>query len=160
MYYPHGLHGWLNEIFGVETDGPAIQEVGAVFCKENRLLTFPNILQNQVQPFKLVDSSKLGYRKILALFLVDPNIRIIGTANVPPQQRDWWRERVDRDFSKTEVALGSLSNELKDRVYESVHDFPIGLDEAKEIRLRLMEERENYAIAHDENFKTTREFSL
>jgi hypothetical protein len=40
----------------------------------------------------LVDPTKPGHRRSIALWLVDPNLRIISTANVPPQQRDWWAE--------------------------------------------------------------------
>jgi hypothetical protein len=88
MSYPQSVHGWLEEVFGCRNEEAAVQEVGSVLCKEGRLLAFPNILQHQVQPFELVDKTKKGHRKILALFLVDPGIRVISTANVPPQQRD------------------------------------------------------------------------
>jgi len=122
-------------------------------------LTFPNILQHRVQPFKLADPTKPGHRKILALFLVDPGIRIISTANVPPQQRDWWSESVVKDFAKSGKALGKLSPELKDKVFESVDDFPISMEEAKEIRLRLMEERKKYVVQNVRAFES-HEFSL
>jgi hypothetical protein len=42
----------------------------------------------------LVDPTKPGHRRFIALWLVDPNLRIISTANVPPQQRDWWAEAI------------------------------------------------------------------
>jgi hypothetical protein len=122
-------------------------------------LTFPNILQHRVQPFKLADPSKLGHRKILALFLVDPGIRIIGTANVPPQQRDWWSESVIMDIAKTGKALAKLSPELKDKVFENVDDFPISVEEAKEVRLSLMEERKKYVVQNVAAFEE-HEFSL
>jgi hypothetical protein len=88
MGYPQNVHGWLEEVYGCRNEEAAVQEVGSVLCKEGRLLTFPNILQHQVQPFELADKTKKGHRKILALFLVDPGIRVISTANVPPQQKD------------------------------------------------------------------------
>ncbi|KMK61263.1 hypothetical protein Y699_02104 [Aspergillus fumigatus Z5] len=34
-----------------------------------------------------------GHRKILAFLLVDPHLSMISSANVPPQQEDWWKER-------------------------------------------------------------------
>ncbi|KAJ6184217.1 hypothetical protein N7519_005518 [Penicillium mononematosum] len=58
-----------------------------------RLLTFPNTLQHRVSPFSLADNTKPGHRKILALFLVDPNLRIISSANVPPQDELWWKRK-------------------------------------------------------------------
>ena len=54
-------------------------------------------------------------------------------------------------FSSKEEALGKLSNELKDKVFEGV-DFPIGMDDAKEIRLRLMDERRSYGEKAAGNF--------
>lgn len=122
-------------------------------------MTFPNILQHQVQPFKLADATKSGHRKILALFLVDPGIKVISTAVVPPQQRDWWSEKVVEKTSISNVGLGGLSNELKDKVFAAVEDFPIGLDEAKEIRLRLMDERKQYVLVQGQNFESST-FSL
>jgi hypothetical protein len=153
MGYPQSVHGWLEDIFGCEQDGPAVQEVGTVLCSEGRLLTFPNILQHQVQPFALENPTKKGHRKILALFLVDPGLRIISTANVPPQQKEWWSEEVDRQMKESGKAMGKLSNELKDKVFDDVEDFPIGMDEAKELRLKLMEERTQYVIASERAFK-------
>lgn len=40
--------------------------------------------------FKLEDPTKPGHRRFIALWLVDPHRRILSTANVPPQQKDWW----------------------------------------------------------------------
>ena len=112
-----------------------------------------------MQPFKLDDTTKPGHRKILALFLVDPGIRIISTANVPPQQRDWWGEEVIKACANSGNPLGKLSPELKDRIFESVDDFPISMEEAKEIRLRLMEERKDYVMQTNEAFES-HSFSL
>jgi hypothetical protein len=49
--------------------------------------------------------------------------------------------------------------ELQKKVFEDVEEFPIGMDEAKEIRLKLMEERSIHGSKQDELFKA-REFSL
>jgi len=119
-------------------------------CTEGRLLTFPNLLQHQVQPFQLADATKPGHRKILALFLVDPGIRIIGTANVPPQQKAWWSEKVGG-----EGRLGELSEEVKEMVFEGVEEWPIGLEEAKMAREKLMEERSVFVGVHEEAFEST-----
>jgi hypothetical protein len=40
--------------------------------------------QHQASSFKLVDPTKPEYRRSIALWLVDPTLRIISTANVPP----------------------------------------------------------------------------
>lgn len=144
----------MPKVFGCEQGGPGVQNVGSVVCKEGRALTFPNILQHKVESFRLADQSLPGHRKILALFLVDPNIRIISTANIPPQQLEWWSE----DVMATGV-LNKLSGELVNQVFKDVEDFPISLEEAKEMRLELMEERKKYVLKQGKEFESTT-FSL
>lgn len=146
----NGVHEWLGQIYGCANGFPRVQKAGSVLCREGRLVTFPNILQHRVRPFELADPTRKGHRKILALFLVDPGIRIISTANVPPQQRDWWGEEVGKQGVELGKAFGKLSTELKDKIIDEVEDFPIGMDEAKEIRLKLMEERGKYASEYAE----------
>ncbi|KAF9530887.1 hypothetical protein CPB83DRAFT_787442 [Crepidotus variabilis] len=162
--YNQDDHQFLEDIFGCTNNSPGVQVVGEVDTREGRLLVFPNILQHQVQPFSLKDPSKPGHRKILALFLVDPHFRILSTANVPPQQKDWWRERVMRDAATAtggvSKSLNRLPPELRRLVFDNVQeDFPIGLDEAKAIREELMEERKVYHLSQDKIFKSN-EFSL
>lgn len=123
-------------LYGIQQHGPAVQTLGSVATTENRLLTFPNVLQHRVSPFSLADRTRPGHRKILALFLVDPHTRIPSSAHAPPQQKDWWREMVQRLDR-----VGELPQELKDWVVDSAGEFPIELEEAKEIRKELMEER-------------------
>ena len=131
---------WLPEVFGCNQGESTFQHVGGADTREGRLLTFPNILQHQVQPFELVDRTKPGHRKILALFLVDPNIKIISSANVPCQRRDWWKDEIGSGFGAI------LPMEVWDLVFEGVDEFPIGLEEAKEMRLELMEERKDFVL--------------
>lgn len=156
MDYEQDRHEFLPAVFGCHQGGPGVQVVGGVKTIEGRLLTFPNILQHQVQPFELVDPSKPGHRKILALFLIDPNRRIISTANVPPQQRDWWRDAV---AGTPGHSFGKLPVELQRHICDFVEEFPISLDEAKEIRLELMEERKRFVVDQGTAFESL-EFSL
>ena len=99
--YEQGVHDFLWDVFGCVNDEGASQRVGDVETCEGRLLTFPNILQHCVQPFELEDPTRPGHRKILALFLVDPNVRVLSTAHVPPQRLDWFRG----DLLKEENAI-------------------------------------------------------
>ena len=150
MDYEQDFHDWLPAVFGCESEGPGLQFVGSVETYEGRLLTFPNILHHQVQPFSLVDRTKPGHRKILALFLVDPHLPILSTANVPCQQRDWWRDHI----AQLGTGLDRLPVELQDTVFNEVTgDFPFGPDEAKDMRLELMDERNAFVIRQDEVFK-------
>ncbi|KAF8885777.1 hypothetical protein BD779DRAFT_658289 [Infundibulicybe gibba] len=146
----------LNNIFGVNPGEPAIQEIGSVEMREGRLITFPNIFQRRVQPFSLADPSKPGHCKVLALYLVDPHIRIISTANIPCQRRDWWREKIVQGGPRR---LVNLPLELQDSIFEQVGDFPIGMEEARKFRLELTQERHTYANIQSEAFASNR-FSL
>ncbi|KIL58130.1 hypothetical protein M378DRAFT_341318, partial [Amanita muscaria Koide BX008] len=143
--YQQNYHrGWLTEIFGCNNGEAAFQYIGSVDTREGRLITFPNILQHRVQPFKLADSTRPGHRKILALFLVDPNAKVISTANVPSQRLDWWCE----SFEAKQTGLGRLPLELQDFVFEQV-DFPISMKMAKELRLELMEKRKKFTLGFE-----------
>jgi len=146
--YMQNEEDWLSEIFDCQSESPAVQSVGHVETVEGRLLTWPNILQHRVQPFELANPTQPGHRKILALFLVDPNIRIISTANVPCQQKEWWLEDVQRIGG-----LAALPAELQAQVFDGVEGFPIALKEAKELRLELMEERTGFVEANEQNFE-------
>ncbi|PPQ78623.1 hypothetical protein CVT25_010587 [Psilocybe cyanescens] len=118
---------WLTTIFGVEEDTQAVQVLGAVSTPEGRVLTFPNILQYSMEPVELEDPSKPGHLKFVVLYLVDPNIRIISTAHVPCQRRNWLEEV---DIQQSEPVPS---------------DFPISLQDAKLLREELMNEREDFA---------------
>jgi hypothetical protein len=102
-----------------------------------------------VQPFELVDRTKPGHRKILALFLVDPNIKIISSANVPCQRKDWWREEIARGGGFDNL----LSRELRDLIFQEVEEFPIGMEEARQNRLKLMEERKAFVLDKVNDFE-------
>ena len=86
-------YSWMEEVygtsFGAHEKAPALQNYGSVETREGRLLAFPNVFQHCVTPFELVDPTKPGHRRFIALWLVDPFVPIISTANVPPQQAEW-----------------------------------------------------------------------
>ncbi|EEP82469.1 predicted protein [Uncinocarpus reesii 1704] len=144
---------WQEKVFGLEEEALAVQELGSVSCKEGRLLTFPNIFQHRVEPFHLKDPTKPGHRKIVALFLVDPNVRITSTAEVPAQRKDWWLRQVPLDN-----ILTRLPQELGDQVQRELSGFPMTMEEAQELRLELMDER--VAYADDDEWPDTFIYSL
>ena len=172
MTYEQNEHDWLTDVFGCEQEGACVQELGGVETREGRLLTFPNILQHCVGPFKLADPTKSGHRKIVALFLVDPNIKIISTAHVPCQQQEWWWEKVMAKDEKSPIGSDMVTGfgkkaplvreipiELQDHILDGV-DFPISLEEAKTLRLDLMEERKVFVVQNDQAFAESAMFSL
>jgi hypothetical protein len=115
---------------------PANQVVGQTLTREDRLLVFPNVLQHRESSFNLQDPTKPGHRKLLALFLVDPNITVPSTANILPQQLDWWAQHINQTG-----ALKKLPQGIRDRVYKEVRGFPVTMEQAKVVREELMEER-------------------
>lgn len=153
--YHQGEFQFLQEVYGFPDDvvgngdSPITQDIGAVICKQGRLLTFPNTVQHRVSPFSLADPSKPGHRKILALFLVDPHRRIISSANVPPQREDWGLERQEA----VDQILSRLPRELQDIVQSDLTPL-MTMKEAKEHRLKLMKERGLSSEKANEQFET------
>lgn len=89
-------YSWMQRVYGTRLglgSGSCLQNYGAVETKQGRVLAFPNVFHHRVSPFELVDKTKPGHRRFIAIWLVDPLTRIISTANVPPQQQRWWIER-------------------------------------------------------------------
>jgi len=60
----------------------------------------------------------------------------------------------NKAFGAAGNKLGELSNELKDKVLGEIGDFPIELEEAKEIRLKLMEERREFKLREGAEFES------
>ncbi|CEJ82727.1 hypothetical protein VHEMI02776 [[Torrubiella] hemipterigena] len=139
----------IQRVLNIDTSGPAVQEIGGVNTRQGRALFFPNVYQHRVRDFKLADPTRPGHRKILALFLVDPKIPVISSANVPPQQLDWWANETgmgsmphqENTLDKQQLSgKNVLPPELAAMVADNV-EFPISLDAAKAIREELMAER-------------------
>ncbi|KAF5643069.1 hypothetical protein F52700_2784 [Fusarium sp. NRRL 52700] len=133
IYYKQYEHCPIYRTFAIERDGDRQQDIGSVYTEAGRAIFFPNLMQHRVSPFKLVDRTRPGHRKILALFLVDPAIPIISTSNVPPQQKHWWDQH---RFHNGEGLPDSFDNNVT-----VAAEWPMELEEAKVLRLQLMDER-------------------
>lgn len=177
-------HVWLSAVFGAKLGGgtgsPCLQNYGSVDTREGRLLAFPNVFQHRVSGFELADKSKPGHRRIMVLWLVDPQTRIISTANVPPQQRHWWLESAlgsagpeasvppevaqiisDRAGGEKlrDILRGPgdirLTAEMMSMVREEMaeDELPMGLEEAREHRRKLMQERSASQATAERNWR-------
>jgi hypothetical protein len=137
LKYEQDDHEPLAKLFGIETccgqvtGSPPVQIIGSIQTLDRRLVAFPNTLQHQINPFELQDKSQPGHRRFLVLWLVDPHFRVLSTANVPPQQKDWWDEA---GISPVGPMQGVPVQNM------------MTLEEAKEYRLELMKER---TVFHD-----------
>ncbi|KAM7217952.1 Protein of unknown function (DUF4246) domain containing protein [Rhypophila decipiens] len=112
---------YYERIFGVSLDPEifteCVQNYGSVETKPGRLLVFPNTFDHRVSGCTLKDKTKPGYRRFIALWLVNPEMRIISTANVPPQQLDWWLGSVIGDIEKG--VKGQVPPEIMQLVLEN-----------------------------------------
>ncbi|KAF8601422.1 hypothetical protein BDV93DRAFT_558502 [Ceratobasidium sp. AG-I] len=122
--------------WGIGRDDPCVQHLGSVLTSQHRCIAFPNTYQHQVSPFELVDKTKPGHRKILALFLIDPALHKPSTTTVPAQQQGW------------RLKAAAANPVLHERLAPEILDWIVGLDdgtmsrkEAEDYRLELMEER-------------------
>ena len=125
-----------------------------MLTREGRLLAFPNVLQHRVSSFKLADPTKPGYRKILALLLVDPHTRVLSTANVPPQQESWLSKEAKQTTESVLGELAHLPNELADRIIDQVCSSTMTMEEAKEEREKLMKERRGFVEDVESSFQS------
>ncbi|KAI1307119.1 hypothetical protein F5Y03DRAFT_405701 [Xylaria venustula] len=110
---------WLEKAFGKRLGkmhlgiSVTLQQYGIVETHQGRMLAFPNVFHHRESSFRLADPTKSGHRCFIVLWLVDPNIRIISTANVPPQQQDWWLEAVlGRSAESQQEALAKFPAEI------------------------------------------------
>ncbi|TFY80266.1 hypothetical protein EWM64_g3749 [Hericium alpestre] len=134
-----GFHNWEDDfctqiLYGLEGGKELIQERGSITTHQGMALAFPNIYQHRVSPFALVDRSKPGHRKMLALFLVDPEVRVPSATEVPAQQEAWCSEAVQGSLA------ARLPTELRKMVVERVEGM-VTLEEANRYRAELIEER-------------------
>jgi hypothetical protein len=145
----------VSAVYGLHNEEALNQVIGQVITKEGRCVAFPNVFQHQVQPFKLEDPAKPGFRKILVFFLVDPAHRITSTLHVPPQQSDWFGGILKREVP----AFRRLPEEIVDQI-ASYAQWPMGLDDAKKYREELMAVRSlttetpTLALAHYVGYPT------
>ncbi|KAK1241145.1 hypothetical protein MKX08_001119 [Trichoderma sp. CBMAI-0020] len=175
---------WLERTHGTSLrDGwaPCLQMYGAVQMHEGRLLAYPNVFQHKESSIKLKDPSKPGTRHVISLRLVDPSARIISTANVPPQQHDWWLGAVLRQpllsdssalaqlppdlvaiLEQKNISGGELPVEILDMVRAHLHNeeslLPMAEEEARKHRADLLQERIEHHTRADLSWAGTRYF--
>ncbi|KAG9121083.1 hypothetical protein FRC07_003101 [Ceratobasidium sp. 392] len=136
--------------WGIAREDPCVNELGAVITCHNRAVAFPNVYQHKVSPFQLMDKTKPGHRKIVALFLVDPAIYRPSTTTVPPQQQEWRSAAVSSNET-LKAAFDKLSPEIIDRV-NLLAEGTMTREEANTYRLELMDERKAFVAENNDRF--------
>lgn len=120
-----GFH-WLECNYGTSSTrgGACVQNYGSVKTPQGRFLAFPNLFQHRISPFRLADPTRPGRQRYIALWLVEPHRRIGSTANVPPQQQDWWAESA---FGETEDSRASAASRLPPHIVQVLREKGIAL---------------------------------
>nr|KAJ3418002.1 hypothetical protein HK105_000492 [Polyrhizophydium stewartii] len=135
---------YWEDVYGISNEETERnEELGALEAKLGRCIVFPNVHQHRVEPFELADPTRPGFRKILVFFLVDPTKRIVSTAHMAPQQQGW---------HEAGLRATPLPPELWPLVTPHIPG-TMTLDNAKDLRLKLMSERtEVQSAVNDEVF--------
>ncbi|KAL0265343.1 hypothetical protein SLS55_001308 [Diplodia seriata] len=125
----------------------ANQHLGYAPNLGGQMIAYPNVLHTRASHVLLDDKGKKGHFKMLTLLLVDPYIRIPSTANVPPQQREWWDWEKQEDGSQ----LGKLSADLFGHKCSLSFDDPhlMSLESANEERIKREAEMVEFNNALD-----------
>ena len=136
---------------GIENDRLAVQDLGGVATPGGACIAFPNGFQHRLRPFGLLDKEQPGHRKMLVFFLVNPSWNNYSTCDVPAQQLDWI---VDEIQTRAGSSLSSVPTEVQEQIVGYAagtgakgQPGPMKLEEARELRLELMEKR---AIQEDD----------
>ena len=129
--YPQSNSKFTEHHYGIEShfDGKMSRYLGLVKCSEAASVVFPNSLQHHVKDFDLGENvQKCGTRIIICLFLIDPNSRIISTADVDYQQLDselmpkssvvFTREEAEHHRERLMYQRKYFVDELNAEVYE------------------------------------------
>ncbi|KAI4146089.1 MAG: hypothetical protein LQ341_002178 [Variospora aurantia] len=137
---------FLPQIYGAKHGDPVIQKLGDVVLRENRVVVWPNVFQTRLNKFTLDDKEKEGHLRVATLHLIDPNRRVISTAMVPCQRRDWWADTI----RNTCPCLYRLPREVFQHIIEMIDDesYPISVGEGKRDREDFKRERELFRQKH------------
>ncbi|KAI1872592.1 hypothetical protein JX265_005472 [Neoarthrinium moseri] len=119
-------------------DGEAIQELGQVKIVQGRMIAYPNTLQHRWDAFELAPGASAGHVRYLEMHLVDPHYRLISTANVPPQQHEWWYEAGP---GRIDWAAYRMPREIVSNIANYVGEWPMGVCETLDIKREMDEER-------------------
>ncbi|CAM9506086.1 unnamed protein product, partial [Choristocarpus tenellus] len=124
----------------------SVIQLGTVETPQGRVIAFPNTHQHRLCPItnnsRKVRSNS-AQRKLLCFFIVNPNVRVKSTADVPDQ--NWDHNRVQGVVAlqaKARRVIGGRG--LPEDVVRHVLTFAkqgMTLEEAKRVRLNLMKDR-------------------
>lgn len=88
--YPQSNYKFTEHHYGIvgHHEGEMNRYLGLIKCSEGASVIFPNFLQHHVKDFSLQNNHTDGTRIIICFFLIDPNHKIISTADIHHQQAE------------------------------------------------------------------------
>lgn len=125
---------------------PCHQYIGSKPISTGLAVAFPNIYQHRHSPFRLHNPSNKGHQRLVAFYLVDPEIQpVVSTSRVPPQQKGWIKAAIEESIDDRFPA------ELIEQIVDKVEG-KMGWDAAVDFRQQMLEEREHFWIQNDNNY--------
>lgn len=140
----------LEDTFDDRCFLPGFQVLGSVSLRLGRLIAWPNTLWHRIDPISTVDPERPGHLRMLLVYLVDPNYRIVSTANVPPQQHDWWADAALNKGVFAAPGAGKLPMEIKEMVERATDEWPMGMAEALRVKADVERDRAKAQAAAEE----------
>ncbi|KAF7318138.1 hypothetical protein HMN09_00321900 [Mycena chlorophos] len=145
-------------VYGMRRHSQPAQDLGSIVTSAGRALAWPNIYQHRVAPFHLLDNTRHGHRKIMAIFLVDPSLDPIPSATtIPPQQIEWVIYAMEEAHQDPLSHISKLPVELLHLICAELEDVEgsryISRAMAEAIRLDLMDERKAFAHTREKEFR-------
>ncbi|KAJ2234167.1 hypothetical protein IWW45_003620 [Coemansia sp. RSA 485] len=116
-----------------------VQLAGYINVKQGRLICYPNVYEQGN------DFHRCSDLKRLTIYFVDPSVRIVSTAIVSPQQKDWWTKTV----SSVPSRVSMLPSEVQEMVFKHV-DSPMSFEKACEVSKKTS--KPSYDIDEGERF--------
>jgi len=130
-----GDTGATMRTWAMNDGDPCHQYIGSKPTSTGLAIAFPNIYQYRHPPFRLHNSSKEGHQRLVAFYLVDPEIQpVVSTSRVPPQQKSWIKAAVEESID------ARLPVELVEKIVNHVEG-KMSRDEAVDFRREMLEER-------------------
>jgi hypothetical protein len=121
--YPQSDDLFTTHHYGITPEshheGEMNRYLGCIKCDEGSSAVFPNSLQHRVKEFHLIPGAETGIRTILVFFVIDPEKRIISTADIQPpsmtpEEAEFHRERL---MFHRKFFVKTLNQEIFERPY-------------------------------------------
>lgn len=136
--------GATTRTWAMKDGDPCHQYVGSKCITPGLCVAFPNLYQHRQSALQLLDPTKQGHQRVIAFYLVDPDVNpVISTSRVPPQQISWIAAAAEESMDKR------LPVEIIERIMDAVEGKMTDV-EADHYRERMLAERDGFRKMNDQ----------